>query len=71
MFKLLSDECNLPGCPAVWEDEEDIESAVVVGQTITNPEVLDQLNIAEGESAIRSPRATLAQGVERMGRRLA
>ena len=26
-FTLLSDGCNLPGCPAVWEDEEDLESA--------------------------------------------
>lgn len=70
-FRLLSDDCNRPGCPAVWEDEGDLESALVVGETITNPEMLAELNVAEGESAVRAPRVTLAAGVERMEQRLA
>lgn len=69
-FRLLSDDCNLPGCPAVWEDDEDLGSVIVVGATIADPEVLAQLNVAAGESAVRAPRTTLAQGVDRMEQRL-
>lgn len=66
-FTLLSDDCNLPGCPAVWEDDADPASAVVVGETVTDPAILAQLGLAPGESAVRAPRVTLAQGVARMG----
>jgi hypothetical protein len=65
-FRLLSDDCNLPGCPAVWEDDEDSGSVIVVGATITDPEALAQLNVAAGETAVRTPRATLTRGVGRM-----
>lgn len=56
-FTLLSEDCNLPGCPAVWGDDEDLRSAIVVGATITDPEILAQLNVGAGESAVRTHRA--------------
>ncbi|MGH8897308.1 MAG: hypothetical protein ACRDZ4_09885 [Egibacteraceae bacterium] len=65
-YVLLSDGCNLPGCPAVWEDETDPVSAIVVGETISDPAILAQLGLAPGESAVRAPRITLDQGVARM-----
>lgn len=65
-YALLSDDCNLPGCPAVWEDESDPVSAIVVGEAISDPAILAQLGLAPGESAVRAPRVTLVQGVARI-----
>ena len=65
-YRLLSDDCNLPGCPAVWVDDADPASAVVVGETIDDPAILTQLGLAPGEAAVRAPRAILVQGVARM-----
>lgn len=65
-YTLLSGGCNLPGCPAVWEDESDPASAIVVGETISDPAILAQLGLAPGESAVRAPQVILAQGVARM-----
>lgn len=69
-FKLLSDDCNLPGCPGVWEDDEDLGSVIVVGESITDRGALALLNVAAGESAVWAPRTTLTQGVGRMEQRL-
>ncbi len=66
VLKLLSGGCNLPGCPAVWEDDTDLASAIVVGETVTDPAVLGQLDLSPGECAVRAPRVTLAQGVARL-----
>jgi hypothetical protein len=67
-FRLLSDGPMTATCPVAqpWEDDEDSGSVIVVGATITDPEVLAQLNVAVGETAVRTPRAALTQGVGRM-----
>ncbi len=57
--------CNLPGCPAVWADDADIDSALVVGEVVTDSATLAQLNLSPGEGALRVPRSTLSSGVSR------
>ena len=53
-------------CPAVYVAEEDDATVVVRGYVVADQPTLEQLNLPDGESAVRLPRALLLEAMERM-----
>ncbi|ARQ72484.1 hypothetical protein CAG99_19220 [Streptomyces marincola] len=59
MRKLSGDpDCKNGACPTLW-GTADGEDYVVQGHVISDPEVLEQLGMPEGETAVMVPAAVL------------